>query len=455
MRMNNQTNIMNIGIPNYNPIDLSVFDLTLSCAKNKSILISREREIRNELKKEIENLTGVSTVGKIYPFSEISFQTNPSNSISDLKIDSFNNIQSLMYCIYEMNRVIDSNNYNNLNKSLRGLREVLNFVNRYPYTHDVFEYLEKKYPRIRQEVKGNDLRTYLNLKMNYLDIIMEDIPKLDDLDLSNYVEYYKEELDEEKLGLFIAKSYLETINRNKRILSREDIQKHLFYISSYLKDKTNKNTSIDMYYGPKITYYDLLSAYNNLLKSNKDLKDLSFERSHFINKSKEENDIVINNLINLESIKIPGTFIKPGKRYQSNNNQDEKEIKEVSLEEKERIQKAIEEKYLTYMKYNPIAQIEGTGSFSKYIAFVLENGIIPSDRFLHINNINQLKEDAAYIFDANNFESDVIKDKQQLIGKTPRVIHKGNWESRIEEYASKETSEELKTKAKTLVKRLK
>ena len=79
--------------------------------------------------------------------------------------------------------------------------------------------------------------------------------------------------------------------------------------------------------------------------------------------------------------------------------------------------------------------------------------MIAADRFLGVNRLSEIQNDAVYVFDASHFEEKIKLTKQELIGNTPRIFHNPGWEEEVANIASCDTNLELRESGKKLIKK--
>ena len=291
---------------------------------------------------------------------------------------------------------------------------------------------------------GTDLRYYIGNETQHYNDINNCIPEILKIDYKDLFEEYTDTLNPEKTSLFIANLYL---HRLKEAVVRKDVlaaQECIFYLRAYLRLKINVDKEISFYYEEPISNKIITREINNALKELPELRVLDYDRSFFENKPLEDNKKVIETLLKIESLKTDEIFIKNGKKYiRSAGLGLKKKREKASPEELEQIAKLLAEKEYVYLKNEPIAQIECDKRFSNYRAFVYENGMVPADRFKGIYHLDLAKQDAVYVFDAENFEEMIKLDKQDLRGKVPRFYHSSKWKDKVDDVVSKETPEEL------------
>jgi hypothetical protein len=156
----------------------------------------------------------------------------------------------------------------------------------------------------------------------------------------------------------------------------------------------------------------------------------------------------------MSDIKVFGRLIKSGERKDTKHGDVIHKRKAPTDDELKQIEEYLQYKYYIYLKNKPLAQITGVESFSNYIAFLYENGMMPADRLLNVNTISEMKADSIYVFDALTYEEMIEYDKTYLrkhMDIKP-LNHSGDWEGRVEKISTMETSQEMKDKAKQMIK---
>ena len=179
------------------------------------------------------------------------------------------------------------------------------------------------------------------------------------------------------------------------------------------------------------------------------------KRKNFENKNLDDNKKAIDSLIHMKKIIVDESFVKPGYKKETKNHTGKKRIiTEPTEAEKREIADYLDYKRYQFLKHHPIAQIDCEEEFSKYTAFLYENGLMPADRFKNVNNMSQMKADSIYIFDALTYKDRMKENKSEIRESYPikPLNHSGSWEERLEELTKKDTSDEMKEKAKELVK---
>jgi hypothetical protein len=441
----------NIGVPVYNPITMSLMDTTLKCSDNKVHTINIERDIRQEAYKRITKAVGgrSNNNSKEYLKDINFFANNQSSSVFDL-----DEIQRVVN-VYEELAPLERKPISDLNKTILNrykalLQETkkLNDTKMFQDIIDDFSSICYGKPRVW------DLRSYLNGEVDYYGKLNKDFDKVLALDFQDLFNAYTDTLNPEKTSLFIACHYLDELRQALSMRNLIKAQECVFYLSAYLDLKINQGKKI-YYNNESITNETIKAELHKAFMLMPELKVLNYERSFFEGKPLEDNKAVIDTLLKIKDLVTDEVFIKKGDRYvRTSASGLYRKRDDASAEEKEAIAKLLADKEYAYLKHHPIAQIECHKRFSNYKAFVYENGIVPADRFKGIYHLDLAKQDAVYVFDADNFEELIKLNKQELQGIVPRFYHSKSWKDKVAECATKETTPELEKSAQILARKI-
>ena len=448
--------LTNIGIPVYNDIKLPLFDMTLECADDKQKSIGIERNIRREAIERVDNLLSNKSASKYKSdIDTINFFAN-DNSTSVFDISKEERFTKIFSHLTDLENTPSDKKIITTEEELERLRERVDFIKRNPYSTEFHNSLKKYFPLIYNGREyGADLRKYIENEYNYYLEKIERRKELVRIDYSDLMEEYTDSLIPEKTALYVAYQYLEEIKDAMITNDISKIQECLFYLTAFLKNKIDKNIKINL--GKEINYDYIKKEYEDLLRNYSELRELYYRRSFFENKDKEDNLKVIDSLVNMEMVYVKNSFVKPGPELnikvkdgthrRRNNPPTEEELQEI--------QEYLDYKKYVFLKNNPIAQIICPNKFSNYVAFLYENGMMPADRFHNVNTIEQMKADSIYVFNALSFEEMIQYNKQYLrqhMDQKP-LNHSGDWEGRVERIATQETSQEMRDKAKQMIKK--
>jgi len=450
--------LTNIGIPVYSPIDIQIQDMTLTCSDNTSNAINIERQIRKEVIDRVDRLSGKISNNYYREYlPTINFYAN-DNSTSVFDITKKQRVLNV-FGNYINTESIDKDKVYLLEllKVIRQKKDILahriNYIRVNRYTHELFEDLKKNYSSLYRGKRNQDLRTYLLNEKDYYDTLENNITSILNINYTDLIDEYTNNLNPEKVSLFLAKTY---INEIYNLLLENDyskIQEYLFYLTAFINNKIDKKTKI-IINGKKVTYGSIRIEYEKILTKLKDLKELYASRSLFENKEISDNKKVIDSLLNMKKIIIDESFVKKGTSKNTNSSNTPRIITPPTEEDKRQIERYLEERYYAYLKNNPIAQIECNQAFSNYIAFLYENGMMPADRLKNVNTLNQMNKDSIYIFDALTYE-EMMKYSKDFLRRNSEIKplnHSGAWMERLDKIATMETSEEHKEKAKQMIK---
>ena len=213
--------ILNVGIPTYNNIELNVTSLTANAHNDYSSTIDAERHMFDEATKRVEATTGLSKEDKLDNIlSNILFHSNITNSKSNIYIDNKEKKLNLF------RNLIDLHNYENntdieISNRLKQYDSIRNYVQNNSYTTQMHNYLKDNYYRVYYARRyGDDLRTYLNVVDRYYNELLNHQDDINNIDLSDLISEYIEYLDIDKL---VNQILLSDINITKKFLNKNYI----------------------------------------------------------------------------------------------------------------------------------------------------------------------------------------------------------------------------------------
>lgn len=431
--------ILNIGIPCYDEVKLPISEMTLSCSDNKVNSISCERELRRNTQELINYVCSNNFFPRKEYLPMISYYSD-DRSISHIDLSKRQRLINIFDdFIDEDTSDSEDKIKDDVNKKLFEISAALYYK---------YEILVKKVEHILKTKPNYNLRSYLSDLHSYGDNMLNKSGIIDKIDFAPYFKPYLDSLNPDKLALYIA---INSLDNAKECLNNGDLdkaQRYLFYVSAYLDGDFNKNVVLGLRRGYvkrenlKRDFYDLLNSSN--------LKDINYDRDLFYGKNIEENKIVIDRLLNVKKIKSDEFFIKKGKGEPNNNDPRDKRF--ITEEERKASNRFQQERELFYYSKNPVAVIDCVNKFANYKGFLFDNGKIIADRVLNMNSIGETKKDAAYIFDASNFEELIKFDKPTLKRILPDrpIVHSEYWKDRVDTVVKEDTSSELKEKGKSL-----
>lgn len=238
--------------------------------------------------------------------------------------------------------------------------------------------------------------------------------------------YLKENFDMDKLAMLVIYKCIEKCEQTDNIPT---IKKYLSIIAKYLNSKFNFSKAIITDEGYTITIEDITIRYyalqqkiaNTIIRVNWQLASEGQER--LIEIPKKEN---------YRRIKM---------------NEDEINQLRTIGEERNEI----------YQNSNYLAKIIGIINTNDYVAYIYPNGEVIMDREYDPERISTANGAAAFHMKAADFETLSKLDKTALKDhpKVERIIHRENWQARVQEIINKKGTVEDREAAKTLIKRLK
>lgn len=451
--------LTNIGVPVYKSIELPIQNMTGTCSDHIGKTITLERDIRKETIDRIEKVVGKEAkVSSRDYLTDINFFAN-DNSTSVFDLDEKQRIINVSSNLIDKEKLEGKTTkevLEKLKKEKEQFYKLLDYTYKHPYTRDFHKYMRENYVTFYagSDVRF-DLRGYMRSEYNFNEEFEKKLDEVFKIDFTDLLDDYTNDLNPEKVALYLAKTYMDEIYKSIITNDTSRIQECLFYLTAFIKNKIDRKIKLNID-RKEINYDSIKQEYESLLIRYPFLREIKYKRSFFENKDKEDNLKVIDSLINMEKVYVKETFVKPGPELniKVKDGTHRRRNTPPTEEELREIQEYLDYKMYVFLKNNPIAQIECPNKFSNYIAFLYENGMMPADRFHNVNTIEQMKADSIYVFDDLTYEEMMQYNKQYLRQnmETKPLNHSGDWEGRVEHIATKETSQEMRDKAKQIVK---
>lgn len=273
-----------------------------------------------------------------------------------------------------------------------------------------------------------------------------------------------------KFELYVAHKYLECAEMFDGSLK----QKYLYYVSNYfyeLGDDINSDLevtvgkyksifdSIPDQEGYIVTQKTLLDRYKKLLISNPELKTVTLKSVDFSTMTPSEVEEFMSSYLNDLSANWELIPDSRGLDEAFTVNVSKRTIG-MSEEEKEKYREHLMNIYLEKKSFHesqdPFCTLQGLGTFDGYIAYVHSNGCVVLEKYFdNVNTGRVSMGDAIYIMDFSDFHRLSQLTKRELIDskQCKRVIHRGNWQSRVlEEIKSSSSKSDVSESYKSLVK---
>lgn len=263
--------------------------------------------------------------------------------------------------------------------------------------------------------------------------------------------------DQEKLSLFIASQYLLAA----KTYGQEDIQKYLLYMVHYFRETPDRKTNDELQItignvqnertgvteqGFSITPKQLYEQYKEIAVNYPELRLLNFDDVDFSTFNLQEAEEFIN--LMLEDIKVNWDIIPEEKL-------DERVISEVKIEKRnslksEEEQREHQEKLVNlymekkefYDSTDPFYRIAGKNTFNGYIGHIYTNGKVILDKFFENADTGRVADgQAIYVMNFEDFARLSALPKSELIQNPAcrRIIHAGDWQSRVQNEINSET----------------
>ena len=255
--------------------------------------------------------------------------------------------------------------------------------------------------------------------------------------------------NKEKLDLYLASQFLYAAQSYGNM----DPQRFLIYVANYFKEHPEKKQDTKLQItvgsinnermgifqqGKVLTPKDIYEQYKTFLVSHPEIQLLTFTEEELEGLTLEEAEELVKNKI--ETIQANWKFLPAGGLEQIILTAAQEPKGDVTEEEKKRHQERlldlfIEKKEL-YESSNPIAMIQGEDTFDGYIGFIYPNGKVILDKFFeNVENGRVADGQAIYIMDFSDFVRLSVLPKRELIINPAcrRIIHAGDWQSRVQE----------------------
>ena len=448
--------LTNIGIPIYKPLKLRVFEMTDLCSINKGKSITLERNLRKEIQNKVDTIVGRNNMSEKRSYiNYIDFFSN-DNSVSTFDVKRYRRVANIFENLIGLD-TLNENSYMDLKsrieKELNDFDSLTYYVFSNPYTKEVYNYIKNKYMDLYNQKKSIDLRTFLNNQNAYYEGVYKKLDYINEINYEELISEYVDCLNPEKLSLYIAYNYLLKVKEACLDDKKYNPNYPFLYISAFLRSGIDKKTKIYPDYSIEFSYENVKKEFDRLMKEYK-LEDLYYKRSLFEENTKEENISIINSLLKIQKVYETEKFIKPG------HNETEREStgikrkrRDLTFEDLLMIEDYVKEKEFEYLKHEPIAKLECMDSFSNYVGFLYENGIIACDRLKNVNSLSELKADSIYFFKADSYDESIKKNKQELRRESDikPLNHTGNWKERLSNIINMPTDEKTQNEAKNLV----
>ncbi len=254
--------------------------------------------------------------------------------------------------------------------------------------------------------------------------------------------------DMSRFELYVAHQHLQYAES----VSPESKQRYLFYVSNYLLglgDKVDSDLEIvvDEFKstipgipnkdGYVVTPKSLKERYKQLLINYPELKTVTLNSYDFSTMSPNEVEEFMKDY--LKDLSANWEMIPDGKTLdEAFTNSISRKTREMSEEEKARYREHLTELYLEKKTFHessdPVCTLRGLNTFDGYVAYVHSNGKIVLEKYFENANTGRVSTgDAIYIMDSDDFHRLSQLSKRELIesGQCKRVIHRGNWQSRV------------------------
>ena len=248
--------------------------------------------------------------------------------------------------------------------------------------------------------------------------------------------------DKDRFEMFMAYTYQKYVKN----ISKDSRQAYFTYLSEYYHDNQDlldNNTKLFLpYENVFVTSKDMYEEYKNILVDNPELKIVDFKFKDFngmtIDEIEEFMDEYLKTLqVNwdfLSSYDLDNTIIERVKSYYEGhdkpyNPKTVQQLLDILLEKKE-----------FFDRSDPTLRIMGKNSFDGYIGFLYSNGFVVLEKFFEDSKSGKIATNQAiYVMDVDDFSRLTMLSKNNIIANKlcKRFIHKGDWQSKVEEIINK------------------
>lgn len=322
----------------------------------------------------------------------------------------------------------------------KDFQTVKNFLNKHPDKRDLLmKKLEDDGRDYEEMRKTTDISYFIGKIINTFNLIGEKSEelKMQALDFVLPMECF-EDIDEEKLSLYLACQYLEqsSYSPNK--------QDYLYYTASYFNEdpsrKTNNELKITYGYSEDGQYHfmttpkEVYDKFKNVLAYFPELNFLDIDRREFAGMGLVEVEEYLNKY--LEELNVNWDFLSPddnsiSKEYIEAIQSDKRDSSKI---DKEKLLELYIEKKELFDSSSPYLIIRGKNSFDGYRGYLYENGSVVLEKFFDNYETKRIATgQAIYVMDLSNFYELSKKSKTEIIMNNlcDRITHRGNWQERV------------------------
>lgn len=304
--------------------------------------------------------------------------------------------------------------------------------------------------KLNPEVYANacaDLFTYMIDNLDEVMDFLNDHP----IDLSSLSDE-----DVKRFELYVAYQHLQYAES----VSLESKQRYLYYVSNYLLELGNDvdddlEIVVDKYEsnipgisdreGYVVTQRMLKERYKQLLIDYPELKAVTLNKVDFSTMKPEEVEEFMKDY--LKDLSANWEMIPDGKSLDdffatSISRKTRKMSEEEKIRYRERLTDLYLEKKTFHESLDPFCTLRGLDTFDGYVAYVHSNGKIVLEKYFENASTGRVSTgDAIYIMDSEDFHRLSQLSKRELIESKSckRIIHRGDWQSRVLEEISDTT----------------
>ena len=256
--------------------------------------------------------------------------------------------------------------------------------------------------------------------------------------------------NKEKLDLYLASEFIKAA----KTYGSDDPQRYLIFVANYFKENPDKKQDDKLQItvgnvnnvelgrkeqGVTITPKDVYNQYKEFVVSHPEIQLLSFGEHELDGLTlKEAEEFVRTRLEDIQAnwkflpkSELDQIAVATGKQIGAEHRTEEEKRRK-----QERLLDLFMEKKEFYEQTDPFFRIKGENTFNGYIGYIYPNGKVILDKFFENAETGRVADgQAIYTMDFTDFVRLSILPKSELIENPAcrRIVHAGNWQSRVQE----------------------
>ena len=262
--------------------------------------------------------------------------------------------------------------------------------------------------------------------------------------------------NQEKLELYLVSQFL----RATQTYGKDSPQRFLIFIANYFKKHPEKKTDDKLqitygrvenekigllYPGTTVSAKSLYEEYKQFIVSHPEVQLLTFDRHELDGMGLQEAEEYVS--ARLEDIQANWSFL-PKEDFDrivitsASGIREKASSEEEKRKKQERLLELFMDKKEFYEQTDPFFRIKGENTFNGYIGYIYSNGKVILDKFFENAETGKVADgQAIYTMNFSDFARLSILPKSELINNPScrRIVHAGNWQSRVTEEITSDT----------------